>query len=634
MRRKYYIITACAILILVGMMVFTPQQAHAQAGAIASLFGFNLWDFIAEMLAILVQWMLSIMGLWVALTGALLNVSIVLTLHIKDFVNSVSGVYLVWQTIRDLSGLFIIFMLLYASFKIILGFDTVGAAGTLIKNIVIAGILINFSFFITSLLIDASNIVSLAFYNGIVAAPISGQNTDLKPKTIVEESMKSTSDGGLSGIFMKYIVPQSIYSPDTIKLSQSDQTSSGVSKPLEIVIQGIVGAVVMFTSGMSFLLAALAFVARLAILIILLAFSPIWFAARIFPILEPKAKEFWNHLYSQLVFMPIYLLLLYAALRVLSSSTIFTNPTTNVFQGGLSTTVWTNLMVLAINDFFILFLLNMPLVIAFSYGGMATDFLKKSVDKFGAKNVWKNVGSFTGRRTLGRAAYAANESGAMKRLASLSPTLGGFASKGLSSVSGAGFGVKKGGYKDVLDAKKKAEEAMHKKIGNVERGDYATKEEYDKAKDRARAYQEKYRANLPWKSGVMGFMLDNRANRQTSAKLTEEVRKKAAKKDLQKNRDLKKTLEQKIAEKEADMEKGSRVIGFQPGKPPTAQDLETVKKWKEELSNVEQKIDDGEEEAENERIEKTAKAIEREAKEDKDRGWGGGEKPKEEPKKP
>jgi hypothetical protein len=505
-KKSHITIARVSMLIIVGLAVFAPM-AHAQETTILKFLGFDLWDLVAEVLAVISQWALSIMVLWVSITGALLNVSIVLTLHIKDFVNSVQGVYLVWQTIRDISGLFIIFMLLYASFKMILGFDSVGGVGNLIKNIVIAGILINFSFFITSLLIDASNIVSLALYNGIVAAPsqTSGANASINPQQIVQSEMNSP-DGGLSGLFMKYIAPQDVISPSTIKLgTQPVAQSSGASKPLEILIQGIVGCIIMFTSGMSFLLAALAFVARLAILIFLLAFSPIWFAAMIFPILKSKADEFTQHLKEQLIFMPIYLLLMYAALKVLSSSTIFTNPATNVFQGsnGLTTTVWTNLMVLAINDFFILFLLNMPLITAFGFGGMATDWLKGAVNKVGAANVWKNIGGFAGRNTIGHIAYNADEALAKTRLGNMA-----LGRDFRLATTGALAKAKMGGdlnYEDVrtrhADVVRRA--AANKRLSNVK----SLIAQMDKLDGKAPDYLEKYNklsADLDEDIKVMG----------------------------------------------------------------------------------------------------------------------------------
>lgn len=559
------------ILILVGMTVLAPQAnasvvggamtgaatgaavgsvvpvvgtaAGAVVGGIVGAVAPNVTtNVISYILSYLSSTDLWIMSWFVTITGSLLNISITLTLHIKDFVNSTEGVYLVWQTIRDISGLFIIFMLLYASFKIILGFDTVGGVGNLIKNIVIAGILINFSFFITSLLIDASNIVSLALYNGIVGSPTATTQTtngqgincptttagDLNTCVIAANTLTSGNTGNLGSIFMDKLKPQTIYDPKNTPL-----TNETTAAPLQILLQGAVGVVLMFTMGMSFLLASLAFVARLAILIMLLAFSPIWFASMIFPILKEKSKKFTDMLYAQLVFMPVYLLLLYAAMTVLKYTTVFNAPSGAVFSGtGVSSFIPTNLIVLAINDFFILFLLNMPLVVAFSYGSSGTDWLKGAVNKVGAANVWKNVGSWTGSRTLGRAAYWADTK-ATPWLSSKSSIAGSLSSKAFSSVNGAGFGIKKGGYEDRLKAKKEAQDKLHEKIGRLDRSNYKTEKEFEDAQEVARGYQEKYRANLPWKSTIMGFMLDNRANRQSQRSLSDEANLKKNRGDLQ-----------------------------------------------------------------------------------------------------
>jgi uncharacterized protein YdbL (DUF1318 family) len=213
----------------------------------------------------------------------------------------------------------------------------------------------------------------------------------------------------------------------------------------------------MFTMGMSFLLASLAFVARLAILVLLLGFSPVWFAAMIFPALKDKAKEFTAHLYGQLVFMPVYLLLLYGAMTVLTKTTVFSNPSGNVFTGTNGTFVPVNLIVLAINDFFILFLLNLPLATAFAFvtkDGAGMSWMKGMVDKAGAHNVWKNVGSFTGRNTLGKVAYSAGNSSFARSLNRLDPRVGRVVSGGLSKVSSAGFGGgKNAGFNQVRKTK-------------------------------------------------------------------------------------------------------------------------------------------------------------------------------------
>jgi hypothetical protein len=253
-------------------------------------------------------------------------------------------------------------------------------------------------------LIDASNIVSLALYKGIVSGT---PDASLNVNTLSSNYLNGT-DVNIGNVFMQYLSPQMLYNPANLQLG-SKTTSASVPDPLKTVFQGVVGVVIMFTVGISFLLAALAFAARLIILIFLLAFSPIWFASMIFPILKEKSKHFTDQLYAQLIFMPIYLLLLYAAMAVIKGSTFFINAAGQPSVGTGPSGWLLGYIVLAVNDFFVIFMINLPLVVAFSYGGSATEWLKSGVDKFGAKNVWKNVGGWAGRNTVGRAAYAIDE---------------------------------------------------------------------------------------------------------------------------------------------------------------------------------------------------------------------------------
>ncbi|HTK32974.1 MAG TPA: hypothetical protein VL335_00295 [Candidatus Paceibacterota bacterium] len=488
------------VILPISGWVFSLSFAHADAVAgnnVVKFLGFGLNDLLAEIAAWISSMAITVMSIWVTLTGALLNVSITLTLRIKDFVDSTQGVYIVWQTIRDVSGMFIIFMLLYASFKIILSRDgSVSGVGSLIKNVVIVGVLINFSFFITSLLIDASNIASLTLYRSIVenssSTPAivdaqtakdcqssSGHGIGKVNTCIITSQMFNGIDGGISDIFLTYLNPQSIYS----NANPTSPNSASDAKPLEILIQGIVGTIIMFTIGLSFFIASLAFIVRFIVLILLLAFSPIWFASWVIPQLADRAKDFTKQLNAQLIFMPVYLLLLYAALRILTASTVFTNPSGNAFSGsGASLTfIPLNYVVLAINDFFIIFLLNIPLVTAMSMGGVASDWI--NTDKFGAKGMWKNIGAGVGRNTGGRLAHIANNSGVMKNISARAPLVGNIVSKQLDKAANFGFGQKKGGFKDRTDALAKDFTKQYDTVGKASAAEKARYDHTDKTRD-------------------------------------------------------------------------------------------------------------------------------------------------------
>lgn len=484
----------------------------------------------ADLVASIMNFLIMGMGFVLSLAGALLNFSIGLTLNISDFVANSPAIFTTWKAIRDISGMVIIFFLLYAAVKMILGFDA--KFGALIKNIVIAGVLINFSFFFASLGIDASNIVSVQIYNAIAPANSLSQTAATRPLYSSETGVSfSGIDGGLSDIFMNSLKIQTIHNDS---ITNTNQAAAGTnapdpndtSAPLKIFFAGIVAVMIELVAALSFAAAALAFVVRFVVLLLLLAFSPIWFALHILP-KEGGLGEYaskWSSTYKgMLLFMPVYLMLMYLALNVLTSSAIF-DPNVPAPKG------YEGFLILGVNAVIVIVLINMPLVAAMSVAGKATSFINTKT--LGAGNLWRKLGSQTGSRTAGRSAYSLNNSRLVKSISSSVPLVGAGINAGLSKVSTAGFGGgKKGGYEERLKAKGKAQEGLHKKLGYVDESKYDTTTEGGRAslaavKTRAEDYKSRYRSNLPWKGivgGMFGFAFDNRANRQTAISLQDEA---------------------------------------------------------------------------------------------------------------
>jgi hypothetical protein len=148
-------------------------------------------------LAIIGEFSLRISAFFLSVSGMLLNISIILTLNIKALYEATPAIDQVWLVIRNLSSMFIIFALIYTSILTILDAAKTSAS-TLIKNIIMAGILINFSLFFTKTLIDASNLVSLQFYRALVP-----NSATIDKNNIITVVTKSFTTGGLSDIFMQ-----------------------------------------------------------------------------------------------------------------------------------------------------------------------------------------------------------------------------------------------------------------------------------------------------------------------------------------------------------------------------------------------------------------------------------------------
>jgi hypothetical protein len=88
-----------------------------------------------------------------------------------------------WGIVRDFCNMFFIFVLLYIAFGTILKLNGVKTKEMII-NVVIIGLLINFSLFATQIIIDASNILTRVFYNQNTI--VTGTQKDADGKIISE----------------------------------------------------------------------------------------------------------------------------------------------------------------------------------------------------------------------------------------------------------------------------------------------------------------------------------------------------------------------------------------------------------------------------------------------------------------
>lgn len=441
------LIVLVAVFVLVGQV--GQVNAEEETSALTKFLNFtNLPDMVNSFVGLLANLAMTAAGLVLSMAGTLLDVSIGLTLNIKNFVNATPAIYIVWKTLRDVTGLFFIFYLLYAAIQMMTGIGKTSYGAT-VKNIVIAGILINFSFFIVSVAIDASNIVSQALYNAMVPTL---ETKSIDYNTGITKVVEDSGKVGISRIFMNSLRIQSIYDVKGNKLG------TNIANPVKIFLIGIIGVIMMLTTAASFIMAALAFIARLVILIFLLAFSSIWFAGMVIPEIDKHLKPFNDALKSQLIFMPVYLLLMYVALTIINGSGLLgiNSIPNNIAPTG---TNWVlPYIILGVNFAIVIFILNLPLAVGLSMGGYATSWMKKSMDKWNALNVWKGVGGFAGTNTVGRLASATD-----KWLGNTRPGNSILGRTLRASTTGAAAASKYGGSRSVEDMNKAKKERLTKR---------------------------------------------------------------------------------------------------------------------------------------------------------------------------
>ena len=231
---------------------------------------------------------LRLAALITGLAGLILNYVVWFT--VVDMANKISEIGTIdnaWKVIRDVANMAFIFVLLYAAIKTILGIGS--DTKKLIVNIIVVAILINFSLFLTKVVIDASNVLAITFYDAI--AP---------------RALSSTVTEGIANSLMQPLKIESLWNnPDIEKLTGE-----------KLIIIGVMGTIVSLIAAFVFFAVAIMFVIRFVLLILVLILSPLAFMGFILPELKKYKDQWLNALLGQAFFAPIYFMLTWIVIIV------------------------------------------------------------------------------------------------------------------------------------------------------------------------------------------------------------------------------------------------------------------------------------------------------------------------------
>lgn len=395
-------------------------------------------DVVVELAKSVANVFLGLTSYLVYASGYALNVSIKLTLGINEIVKNTPVIDNLWIVIRNISSILIIFFLLYTSIMTIVDGGT-GKVKELVGKIILAGLLINFSLFFTKAMIDASNLVSMQFYNAIAPASDRG-------------------DGGLSDVFMGALKIQKIYDPIESGVGSALKTTN---MSVSILIGMVGGIIMMIFASISFLGAAVAIAIRTGVLIFLMATSPVWFLGMIFPEIKKRVSgEWWGLLTNQLLFLPLYLLLTYLAMTLISDSGFMSFIQSKTGVGGDGSFVAKQAGIIIQYAVAIMFI-TFPLLAAAKFGAMGTKFAEGMTEGFKKKiyGAPGNAGGWFGQRTLGRLAKYSQDKVASNAFLRRNPFIATTVNNTLGGVASTTFGGTKGGY---ADRYKKTVEAKQK----------------------------------------------------------------------------------------------------------------------------------------------------------------------------
>jgi hypothetical protein len=358
------------------------------------------------------------------MTAYIFNIMLSLTLSTVLYKNNFLPE--AWRIVRDFSNIFFILVLLYISIKMIIG---LGGAGVkkMIASVIVAALLINFSMFMTQVVIDASNILALIFYNKISVNSLNPRGitedgipytpaTD-KAKTEVEEkdiaggivagfnpinflnpannatiagtatTGNYASTGGFIGGYASYFsapcasstIGATIIGAEKNPCTHLGEAIGGLISSDEKKLPSSVALAIIFTGGAVFLMAAyaffiagLAFIGRLIELWMLIIFSPFAFLSLSIPELASVKyfgwKEWIDRLLTVAFMAPIFMFFM-----LLISKLVQINILGNLASEDPSKSVTRALIIMTI-----------PAIIYITMLYKATEYAKKGAGEVGA----------------------------------------------------------------------------------------------------------------------------------------------------------------------------------------------------------------------------------------------------------
>ncbi len=234
---------------------------------------------------------LSVAAAFTWLSGELLDASLNSTVFgMGTWINSGSlGITIdtAWSLIRDICNLAFIFGFIFVGIRTILDPDHADTK-RFVSRIIIGALLINFSLFFVKVIIDFSNFTAMQIYTSLT------NGTGNISTTITQ----------MLGLVTLY----DIQSGDILKKLTDDNTGFWFFA---------LGTIVLIITAFIFFAASLLLIVRFVALVLIMVFSPVLFAATVFPQTSRFASDLWSKLISYAFFAPAYLLLTLVSLTLL-----------------------------------------------------------------------------------------------------------------------------------------------------------------------------------------------------------------------------------------------------------------------------------------------------------------------------
>src|SRR3989338_3206942 len=204
-----------------------------------------------------------------------------------------------WVVARDLVNLSLIFLLLYAALSLILNLPKVDGK-RLVVQVVVVALLVNFSAFLTGIVIDASNVLANQFYVTAASGTIGARNAP-----------------DISSQFV-----QTFYGKLEKNFSQLGDPESFNVMSLSIIVSLFGQSLLVLITILILLAGVLMFVARAVKLTFVLVLSPLAFMALWTGIGGDLGQKWQKALINNAIFAPAFLFLMMLAIKVAKSDAL------------------------------------------------------------------------------------------------------------------------------------------------------------------------------------------------------------------------------------------------------------------------------------------------------------------------
>lgn len=403
------------------------------------VFAWGFGDMFKDLMTGIAQLLMSLASLALIFSGAIFDW--IMQFTIVDMARNIGGptgvgasITSAWATLRDVANMVFIFVLLYGAFKAMFDAGFGGFFGTTVKNIIIAALLINFSLFLSKVVIDASNVVATGFYNSI--------STNSQPLGSNRNVVLGGSIKGIAGGYAKMLGIQTLYSANILNPTDSEGRTIKLEAG-QILVIGIMTSAFLLIVAVIMLIVGVMFAARFIILVFIMILSSLAVIAYIIPGQKGLFDKWKSALIDQSFFAPLYFGLTWVVFKLGNSlrETLYTydkmgpqsSDFSNIFNNPQSA---------------VALLINYVLIIGFSIAALI--FAKSMASKtayFGAISGGIGTGvmggtALLGRQTFGRAASRLEKSQRFQRLAATHSKTFGTLYSGTQKMARGSFDIR------------------------------------------------------------------------------------------------------------------------------------------------------------------------------------------------